>query len=252
MKESIRRIYILIKRNFKEIIRDYLSLIFLFLLPIVMLVTFYLLFHKATSQFSVAILAPGIVAFSNAFNCLFMGILIATDRSSAFLTRLYTTPIKSYEFVLGYSFVMIPIALLQSILIYLVAIVMEPAFFNFSLILSILGNIPVAFLFIGFGVLFGTLCNEKSVGGISTIIIMGQSILSGMWFTLDTLSKGFNNFIKCLPFRNSSLLLQNLCDISKINNFLTNIGLPLLIVLLYAIIIYSVAVILYNKKMKNK
>ena len=46
MNSSINRVYILTKRNLKEIIRDPLSIIFLIGLPLLMEIVFYLLFGK--------------------------------------------------------------------------------------------------------------------------------------------------------------------------------------------------------------
>ena len=50
MNSSINRVYILTKRNLKEIIRDPLSIIFLIVLHLLMEIVFYLLFGKLTSQ----------------------------------------------------------------------------------------------------------------------------------------------------------------------------------------------------------
>ena len=99
MRNSLARIGILTKRNIKEIIRDPLSLIFMIFLPLFMEIVFYLLFHSMTDQFEMRYLAPGIVVFSQAFLTLFTGLLIAVDRSTSFLTRLYVSRAKSFEFI---------------------------------------------------------------------------------------------------------------------------------------------------------
>ena len=67
MSNSISRILTLTKRNFKEILRDPISLVFTIGLPLVMEIVFYFLFHELTDQFDVKYLAPGIVVFSQAF-----------------------------------------------------------------------------------------------------------------------------------------------------------------------------------------
>ena len=108
MRNAGKRIVALTKRNLLEIVRDPLSLMFLIAMPLGMLVLFYFLFHRLTPQFEMRYLAPGIIVFSQAFLSLFVGLLISMDRASAFLTRLYVTPARSYEFVLGYTLAMIP------------------------------------------------------------------------------------------------------------------------------------------------
>ena len=77
-------------------------------------VLFYLIFHKMTSQFEMKYLAPGIVVFSQSFLTLFVGILLATDRNTSFLTRLYVSKAKSYEFVLAYGLAIVPLVSVQS------------------------------------------------------------------------------------------------------------------------------------------
>ena len=243
--KSIGRIFSLTKRNLKEIIRDPLSLIFLFALPIAMLVLFYFLFSKVTSQFELKYFAPGIAAFGSTFIALFMGILIATDRSSAFLTRLYTTPIRPYEFILGYAVAMLPIGLVQTSLFFLIGVLLDSSILSWNIILVIIASLIITILFIGFGIFFGAACSEKSVGGLCSILIMGQSVLSGMWFPIDGLSEGFIKFMEILPFRNSVLILQNIM-INKGDVFK-----PMLIIIIYTIAVFIISICTYAYKMKQ-
>lgn len=246
----MKRTFEFAKRNIKEIVRDPLSLIFLVATPLVMLVLFYYLFHGQTSQFDIQSFAPGIVAFSNTFIALFVGILIAQDRSSSFLTRLYASPMKSRDFILGYILAMIPIAVVQSILFFGVACVLDTSFFSVRLLLGVVGSLLVSILFISCGILFGSICNEKSIGGVNTILIMGQSLLSGMWFPMEGMSQGFKNVVEALPFRGAVLLIQNLCS-GEITDLWKDIFYPLVIVLVYTIIALVAAIMVYSKKMSR-
>lgn len=243
----MKRSLIFASRNIKEILRDPLSLIFLLALPLVMLLLFYFLFHNLTSQFEIKYFAPGIVVFSCAFITLFSGLLIATDKSSSFLTRLYSSPLKSYEFIIGYFISMIPISLIQSILFFIVAGILDSSFFSVYLILGVLVTMFISILFIGFGILFGSICNEKSIGGISSIVIMCQSVLSGMWFPTEGMSQTILNIMDYLPFKPATSLLQNIC----MGNF-DNILRYFIIIIIYIIIIYVLAILVYSKKMKEK
>ncbi|MCH5180237.1 MAG: ABC transporter permease [Erysipelotrichales bacterium] len=244
--KSFNRVLSLTKRNLKEILRDPLSLTFLFALPLIMLVLFYFVFSGLTSQFEIKYFAPGIVAFGGTFISLFMGLLIATDRSSAFLTRLYTTPIRSYEFILGYSLAMLPIGLMQTCLFFLVSVLLDSSILSWNLLLVILASLLITILFIGFGIFFGSICNEKSVGGLCSILVMGQSILSGMWFPQEGLSEGFIKFMEVLPFKNCVLILQNIMlgSASVLNS--------ILIILAYTIVVYIISINIYSLKMKQK
>lgn len=247
---SIKRIFIFCNRNVKEILRDPTSLLFLFIIPIAMLILFYFLFHNLTPQFEMKYLAPGMISFSHAFLSLFVSMLIAGDRESAFITRLYTTPFKSQEFIVGYAISVIPIGIIQTIIILFFGVIIDVSFFSVGILLCIPLSIVSILLFVGFGILFGTLFNQKTVGGISSILIMGQSILSGMWFPLESLSGGFNSFIKWLPFRSGSLLFQNVCLGVKDDIFL-NILMPLIVLFVYALVALVIAVITYKKRMEE-
>ena len=250
MRESISRIFTLTKRNIKEIIRDPLSLVFTILLPLFMEILFYLLFHKLTAQFEMKYLAPGIVVFSQAFLTLFTGLLITVDRNSSFLTRLYVSKAKSYEFILSYAFSVLPISFVQAILFFLVGGIFDTSLFGLEMLLAILMGLITSQFFIAVGILFGSLCNEKSIGGISSIVIVGQSVLSGMWFPTEGLDSAMITTMKCLPFKNSTMLIQNI--ILGINDVFADFVLPLIIILGYTIVAFIAAFLVFGNKMKSK
>ena len=250
MKQSLSRIFILMKRNIKEILRDPLSLIFTLAMPLFMEILFYLLFHKLTAQFEMKYLAPGIVVFAQSFIALFVGLLIAVDRSTSFLTRLYVSKTKSFEFIFGYALSIVPIVFVQSILFFLVGGIIDSSIFSISMIYAIFLSLVTSLFFIGIGILLGTICSEKSIGGISSIVIAGQSVLSGMWFPIEGLGEGMINFMNCLPFRNATLLIQN--TMNGINDTFKDFVLPLIIVLAYTIVVFIIAIIMFKKKMKDK
>ena len=250
MRDSLSRILVLTKRNVKEILRDPLSLIFMIGLPLALEVVFYFIFHDLTSQFEMKYLAPSIVVFSQSFLTLFTGLLIALDRSSAFLTRLYVSKAKSIEFIVGYALSLIPIAFVQSVLFFLVGGAIEPSLFSVNAILCILLSIVTSLPFIGLGILFGSVCNERSVGGVASIVIMGQSVLSGMWFPPEGLSGAVLTMMKVLPFKNAADLLKNV--LQGITDLYADFLLPFIVVCAYAAAAFIAAVLLFRKKMKSK
>ncbi len=248
MRRSISRILTLAKRNIKEIIRDPLSLIFMLALPLFMEVLFYYIFHKLTPQFEMKYLAPGIVVFSQAFLTLFAGLLIALDRASAFLTRLFVSKARSFEFIFGYALSLIPITFGQSVLFYLVGGIIDPSIFGMGMLWGILLSVVTSLLFIGLGIFFGSLCSEKSVGGVASVVIMCQSVLSGMWFPIEGMSEGIITVMNCLPFRNATILIQNV--LNGISDPFNDFWQPLIIVLAYAIVAFTTAILCFKKKMK--
>ena len=153
-------------RNTKELLRDPINLCFGLGFPLVLL--FLLSAIQANVPvplFEIAHLTPGITVFSLAFLSLFSATIIARDRGSAFLQRLYTTPLTAIDFILGYTLPVIPLAVAQSMVCYLAAICLGlPVTVN--ILYAILLILPVSLLYIGLGLLCGSILNDKQVGGI--------------------------------------------------------------------------------------
>lgn len=63
--------------------------------------------------FEIANLAPAIGIFGLMFVTLFAALLISKDRTGAFLIRLYSSPMKSADFILGYLIALLAIAAAQ-------------------------------------------------------------------------------------------------------------------------------------------
>ena len=250
MNQSINRIWILTKRNFKEIMRDPLSLVFIIALPLVMEILFYILFSKLTPQYEMKFLSPGIVVFSQTFLSLFIGLLISLDKSTSFLTRLYVSKAKSYEFVISYALALIPIVLLQSSLFFIIGGLFENSVFKIEMIYSIILSLITSLLFLSFGILIGSLCNEKSVGGVASIIISGHSVLSGMWFPMEGINETMIKIMNVLPFKNATMLVSK--PLSGISNVSDDFIVPFIIVLTYIVIVFILSIIIYKKKMTSK
>ena len=107
------------ERTVKEILRDPLNLGFGLGFPLVLL--FMLSAIQANipvSLFEIGSLTPGIAVFGLSFMTLFSATLIAKDRSGSLLQRLYTTPMRAHDYILGYTLPMLPIALAQSAVCY--------------------------------------------------------------------------------------------------------------------------------------
>ncbi|MBR4769361.1 MAG: ABC transporter permease [Clostridia bacterium] len=249
MRNSLSRIVALSKRNAKEIVRDPLSLIFMIGLPLFMEILFYLLFHKLTDQFQMKYLAPGIVVFSQAFLALFTGQLIALDRSTSFLTRLHVSRATSVEFILSYALPILPLTLLQSVLFFLVGGIFDTSLFGVGMLFAILFGIVTSLFYIAMGILFGALCTEKSIGGIASILVACQSLLSGMWFPIEGLGEGMLHLMNALPFRNATQLVQN--AVLGFGDAWGDLFRPLLILLGYTLAAFVCAVLVFRRKMKQ-
>lgn len=111
------------KRCAKEILRDPINLGFGLGFPLVLLMLLSALQSNIpVSLFEINTLTPGITVFGLSFMTLFSATLIAKDRESALLQRLYTTPLTGFDFILGYMLPLLPISLGQTVICYLFAI----------------------------------------------------------------------------------------------------------------------------------
>ena len=153
-------------RNTKEILRDPLTVCFGLGFPLVLLLLLSAIQANIPVElFEISSLTPGITVFGLSFIALFSATVIAKDRSSSLLQRLYTTPMTPSDFILGYTLPLIPMAVAQTALCYPVAMLLglQP---SVNILYAILLNIPVSILFIALGLLFGSILNEKQVGGV--------------------------------------------------------------------------------------
>ncbi len=236
------------KRNTKEILRDPLNLGFMFGFPLILI--FLLSAIQANIPvplFEIAHLTPGIAVFGLSFMTLFSATVIAKDRSSSLLQRLYTTPMTPLDFILGYTLPMIPIAVLQSIVCYAVAIMLGlPVTIN--ILPAIASIIPSSLLYISIGLLCGSILTDKQVGGICGAALTNISAwLSGTWFDLDLVGGAFKKIAYSLPFVHAVEMQRELLA----GNF-AGIFPHVWWVLGYSAAILTAAVLLFLRQMKRQ
>ena len=188
-------------RNAKEILRDPLNLAFTFGFPLVLLLLLSAIqANIPVALFEIAHLTPGITVFGLSFMTLFSATLIAKDRSTSLLQRLYTTPLTSVDFILGYTLPIVPIAVIQSAVCYLAAMLLGLPF-SANILLALVFIVPVSLLYIALGLLCGSVLTDKQAGGICGALLTNVSAwLSGIWFDLDLVGGAFKKFAYALPF----------------------------------------------------
>ena len=189
------------QRCTKEILRDPLNLGCGLGFPLVLLLLLSAMqANVPVNLFVINTLTPGITVFGLSFMTLFSATLIARDRESAFLQRLYTTPLTGLDFILGYMLPILPIALGQTAVCYLFAIPLGLTV-RINLIYAFLGMIPVTVFYIALGLLCGSVLGVKQVGGICGALFTNLSAwLSGVWFDLDLIGGMFEKIANLLPF----------------------------------------------------
>ena len=235
------------KRNVKEIIRDPLNLAFGLGFPIVLILLLSAIqANVPVSLFEIDSLAPGITVFGLSFMTLFSATIIAKDRGSCFLERLYTTPLTALDFIFAYTLPIIPISILQSVICYVVALILglTP---TLNVLYAILFIVPISALFIGLGLLCGSLFTDKQVGGICGALLTNLSAwLSGIWFDLDLVGGVFKKIAYALPFVHAVELER-----AVLGGRFSEILPHLLWVTGYAVLTLALAVAAFLRQMKK-
>ena len=231
------------KRNFKELIRDPLSLIFEILLPLFLLFIFQQ-FNIPAENYKLENFTPSIILFGFSFITLFTSTLIAKDRTSSFLIRLGTSPMKSSDYILGYILSLIPIVLIQNVLFFLTAIIMGLEF-TISIIPTILVSIIISIFFISLGILIGSLVSEKGTGGLGSIVVQLVCFTSGMYFPKDSIGGIFEFICKILPFEGCLNIIQGTLH----NDFSNLASIHIIVFSIYFIAVILLSIIVFKKRM---
>lgn len=242
------RMLTLAKRCAKEILRDPIDLGFGLGFPLILLLLLSSLQAGIpVNLFDIDILTPGITVFGLSFMTLFSATLIAKDRESAFLQRLYTTPLTGRDFILGYMLPLLPIAVGQAMICYLFAIPLGLTV-NTKIVYAVIGVIPMAIFNIALGLLCGSVFGVKQVGGICGALLTNLSAwLSGTWFDLKLVGGLFEKVANVLPFFHAAEMARALLR-GDIAEAVTH-SLP---VLLYGAVTTVVAVFCFLKQMKRQ
>ena len=203
------RMLIFAGRNAKEILRDPINLAFGLGFPLVLLLLLSIIqANIPVALFELQQLTPGITVFGLSFLTLFAATLIAKDRGSAFLQRLYTTPLTAADFILGYTLPVLPMAVFQSVICYLAAALLGLEV-TVTMVYAIVCIIPVSLLYIAIGLLCGSVLNDKQVGGVCGALLTNLSAwLSGIWFDLELVGGAFQKIAYGLPFVHAVQLEQ--------------------------------------------
>ena len=242
------RIMTFAKRCAKEILRDPINLGFGLGFPLVLLVLLSTIqANIPVSLFEINTLTPGITVFGLSFITLFSATLIAKDRESAFLQRLYTTPLKGVDFIIGYMLPILPIALGQIVVCYLFATLLGLTV-TVNIIYAIIGIIPMAIFNIALGLLCGSMLGVKQVGGICGALLTNLSAwFSGVWFDLNLVGGSFQKIANMLPFVHAAEMEKALFN----GNFEVAVT-HILPIVLYSILITAIAVFCFLRQMRRQ
>jgi ABC-2 type transport system permease protein len=241
------RMLVFASRNSKEILREPATLAFGIGFPLVVLLLLSAIQSNIPiSLFEIESLSPGIAVFGLSFLALFAGMLIAKDRTTSFLIRLFASPLTASDFILGYTTPLLPMAVVQAIVCFLAAFFLGLTV-SANVLLAIVVLIPTAALFIGIGLLAGSVFSEKAVGVICGALLANVSAwLSGTWFDLNLVGNGFKAVAYALPFAHAVYATR-----AALTGDYPAIIPHLIWVIGYAVLILVVAIAVFSARMKS-
>ncbi len=238
----------------REIRRDPLSYIFCLGFPLVMLIIMSIVDSSVPAQanltvFHIENLAPGIAYFGLTFVMLFTGIQVSKDRTTALLLRLYASPMKAADYVLGYTLPVLVLGIVQMAVCFAAAALVGAVRGNAlplpGILLSMLLLIPSLFMFAGIGILFGSAVSEKAAPGLCSIIISAVGMLGGIWMDIRGIGGVLKKIAEALPFYHGVTL-------SRLPfNGGGEWGAHLLWTLASGALFYALAVLVFTSRMKK-
>ncbi len=236
------------KRNTKEILRDPINLAFGLGFPLVLIFMLSIIQANVPVElFEISHLTPGVTVFGLAFVTLFSATVISKDRGSSFLRRLYTTPMRPMDFILGYTLPVIPLSVMQCIVCYIAAIALGLDI-TVNILYAVLLIIPVSLLYIALGLLCGSVLGDKAVGGICGALFTNLSAwLSGVWFDLELVGGAFEKIAYMLPFVHAVEMER-----AALGGDFADILPHLWWVLGYAAAVLAAAIFMFLRQMKNQ
>ena len=231
----------------KEILRDPLNLAFGLGFPVFLLLLLSAIqANIPVSIFEIDSLAPGMTVFGLSFMTLFSAQLIAKDRESAFLQRLYATPMTSADFILGYTLPLLPLALLQSLICFLTAIPLGLTF-SWRILTAVFATVPAALFFISLGLLFGSILNPRQAGGLCGALVTNlTAIFSGIWFDLSLAGGFLEKLGNAMPFLHA-VKIERLVFSGSIEGLWAHFA----VVAAYGTVILILAILLFLRQMKK-
>lgn len=218
------RALIFARRNLKEIMRDPFSYVFMIDMPVVLLAVMHTVFYDNVTAFwfSLDMITPGMMVFAYAFTMLYMTILVSRDRTTAFLTRLFTSPMTKVDFILGYAIPGFIMALVQGVCCaaasWLLGLAAGKEVNLLRLLLAVVSHLPIITMFVALGILFGTVFSDKSAPAVASPVISLAGMLSGAWMPVEmyeTGAKGFYAVCRLLPFYPGTVLGRVVAGLSE-------------------------------------
>lgn len=242
-------------RNLKELLRDPLSYIFCIGFPLVMLIVMTMVNESIPAEagmtiFRVDNLSAGIAVFGLTFVMLFTCLSVSKDRAGSFLVRLYASPMRPWDFILGYMLPVFVLAVAQSVVTFaasvIVGLVTDVQLSILGCLAAVVSLLPLSVMMISTGLLFGTLFSEKAAPGLCSIVISLASFLGGVWFDVEGIDGVLNDICTALPFFHGTKAGRMAVAQDLSGDFWLHIA----VMSGYALAVTVISILLFRRKMR--
>lgn len=233
----------LTKRNFKEVWRDPLSLALTIGLPVLMLVVLQAL-ESVDEFFSPTSLAPGVAVFGFVMLMFSAAMSLARDRESSLFSRLLTTPLKPRDFATGYSLPYLPVAIIQAIVIFAIAALFGLEIAGSAVLVALI-LLLAAVMFIGLGMIIGSLFTQNQVPFVYMVILL-LAIFGGAWVDVESIGGIFQTVGEWFPFAHA---LDAARDVMSTGAGFADVSGDLYWLVGYTVLIVGVALVAFRHRM---
>ncbi len=233
-------------RNMKEIYRDPVSMILGIVMPLVMLFLFNSLYKRMQEEmFSPQTLTPGVVVFGLAFTIMFSAMLLAKDRQSAFLIRLFTTPLRASDYILAYMLPFLPFALMQTLVAFTAGAILGAVYQQLLFVVFVI--LLTALICASLGMILGSLLTENQVAGAGSLLVTMIGLFCGAWMDLNMVGGLFKTVGYALPFAHA----VDITRAALTGAVFAEYSRSFYIVLIYALVLFVLSIFAFRHAMKN-
>lgn len=149
----------------------------------------------------ISFFAPGLISMSILFASLFSGVSIIWERELGILKEILITPASRFNLVLGKAVGGVTIAIIQGILIMIIAALVGV---NYGSFIGVLASIGIMFIsgigFIGLGIaLASKIDSHEGFQVVMSLLTMPLILLSGAFFPITDLPLWLDNLVYINP-----------------------------------------------------
>ena len=246
---NFRRVSAFMTIQFKSLIRVPSTLFMILLLPVVLALTFGLLFGSIiideTGLSVFEFLVPGLFAISALYMAMPVSYSFAEDREQGMLKRIKTTPTTALEFIMSHIISNIGMAIIQVAIIALICYLLgyRPVGSAVNIISAFIFMIVFSLSTIGFGLITATLAkNAKAAAGIIWIFILPQQMLASGLYPLPNEAEMISKF---MPLHYATDALTKLFNGSSLGEI--TIWWDLIVLTIFSVILVIVGILLFKK-----